>query len=124
MVKEITCIICPNGCDMICETKETELISIEGNLCPKGVEYVKQELTNPQRTISTSVLVEGGELPLVSVRLTKPIPKKDIFRAMEEIKKIRLKAPVTEKTVVIHGILGTDSDVIATKTVAERKTCV
>ena len=85
MLKEITCIVCPNGCEMEVEAENGTLISVKGNLCPKGETYAKQELINPQRTISTSILIKGGELPLASVRLTKPVPKREIFHVMEEI---------------------------------------
>ena len=37
--------------------------------------------------------MEGGELPLASVRLSRPISKKDIFRVMEVINTVRLQAP-------------------------------
>ncbi len=120
MMREFTCIICPNGCSIEAEVMDGEVLSVEGALCPKGREYVRQELTNPQRNIATSVRVVDGELPLASVRLTKPIPKGRIFDAMEEIKKIRLTAPVEAGTVVIAGILGYDSDVIVTKSVDRR----
>lgn len=121
MLREFTCIICPNGCSIEAEVREGEVLSIERALCPKGKDYVRQELTNPQRNIATSVLVSGGELPLASVRLTRPIPKERLFDAMEEIKKIELEAPVKAGSVVIAGILGYDSDVIVTKTVERRQ---
>lgn len=122
MLREFTCIICPNGCEITAELKEHEdgtktIVSVEGAACPKGKAYVEQELTSPMRNIATSVLVKGGELPLVSVRLTAPIPKERIFDAMEEIRKCRLTAPVMTGDVVIKGILGYDSDVIVTKDV-------
>ncbi|MBT9775708.1 DUF1667 domain-containing protein [Clostridium sp. MCC353] len=117
MLKEITCIICPNGCEIEAEVEDGKVLSIKGNLCKKGGDYLIQELNDPRRTIASSILIEGGELPLASVRLTKPIPKKEIMKAMEEIRKIRKAAPVMAGDVVIKGILGTDSDVVVTKTV-------
>ena len=93
-----------------------------GHRCPKGENYVKQEFSAPVRSISSTVLVEGGELPLTSVRLTKPIPRERIFDAMREIRKVKVKAPVSIGTVVIKGILGYDSGVIVTKNVALRAT--
>ncbi len=71
----------------------TQCTPSRGATCPKGDAYVRQELTDPQRNIATSVLVEGGELPLASVRLSRPISKKDIFRVMEVINTVRLQAP-------------------------------
>ena len=122
MMKEFTCIICPNGCGISAdiETKEGGnclVRSIDGPLCSRGETYVRQELVDPRRNIATSVLVKGGILPLASVRLTKPIPKGRIFDAMEEIKKCSLTAPVTAGTVIVKNILGYDADVIVTKAV-------
>lgn len=118
MKREFTCIICPNGCDIAVELDENgAILSIEGHTCKKGEDYVRQELTHPVRTIATSVLVKGGELPLASVRLDAPIPKEMIFDAMAEIRKIQLTAPVTAGTKVIENLLGTGADVIVTKNV-------
>ena len=124
MLREYTCIICPNGCDIRAQIEEGEdgsrrICSVEGAACPKGRAYVEQELTDPQRNIATSVLVKGGILPLASVRLTNPIPRDRIFDAMDEIKKCTLTAPVKAGTVVIPHLLGYDADVIVTKPVPE-----
>lgn len=125
MIRKFTCIICPNGCEIEADITEqadktVTISSITGHTCPKGKAYVEQELTDPKRNIATSILVKGGELPLASVRLTKPIPKAAIFAAVKEIKRHTLTAPVKAGTAVIHGLLGYDADVIVTKTV-ERK---
>ena len=117
MLREFTCIICPNGCEITAGVEDNQIVSIEGALCPKGV---NQELTDPRRNIATSVLVKDGELPLASVRLTNPIPKARIFDAMAEIRGVAVDAPVEAGTVVIKGILGLDSDVIVTKGVGRR----
>ena len=118
MKREFTCIICPNGCDITVELDENGAIqSIEGHTCKKGEDYVRQELTHPVRTIATSVLVKGGELPLASVRLDAPIPKEMIFDAMAEIRKVQLTAPVAAGVKVIENLLGTGANVITTKNV-------
>lgn len=115
MLRTFTCIMCPQGCEITAKTAEQ--ITVSGNKCPKGEAYVRQELTNPMRNIATSILVEGGELPLASVRLTSPIPKARIFDVMAEIRKVTRRAPVYEGEVVITNVLGLGSDVIVTKTV-------
>ena len=121
MVREFTCIICPNGCEISVELGENgEILSIEGQTCKKGEEYVRQELTHPVRTIATSVLVKGGELPLASVRLDAPVPKERIFDVMEEIRKVQLEAPTSIGQVVIADVLGTGANVVVTKNVARR----
>lgn len=123
MLRKFTCIMCPQGCDIDVEIqKETGsdkdiVVSIEGNRCPKGQEYVTQEIVNPMRNIATSVLVEGGELPLASVRLTNMIPKNRIFDVMAEIRKVHVAAPVQEGQIVLQNVLGLGVDVMITKTV-------
>ena len=93
---------------------------ISGNHCPKGRAYAEQELLDPRRTIATSVLVEGGERPLVSVRLTAPVPLKEVLPLMETIRKIRLQAPVEPGQVLLRGVLGTEADLITTSRVKAR----
>ncbi|MCC8060635.1 MAG: DUF1667 domain-containing protein [Clostridiales bacterium] len=126
MLKELTCIICPNGCTLRVEAERTSdgglrVLSVEGATCPKGTAYAHKELTAPERTIATSVPVRDGELPLASVRLTKPIPRERISDAMAEIKKCIVDAPVSAGTVIIHEILGYDADVVITKNVGREQ---
>ena len=88
---------------------------MKGNKCKKGLQYVEQELLDPRRTIASSVRIEGAGLPLCSVRLTKPVPKRYIFPIMEQINEVRLKAPAHIGDVVIPKVCGLDSDVVVTK---------
>ncbi|MBQ0001740.1 MAG: DUF1667 domain-containing protein [Clostridiales bacterium] len=118
MTKDFTCIICPNGCEIRAELQDNKIISITGNTCDKGADYVTQELTAPKRTVTSSVTVLNGELPLASVRTSGPVPKERIFDVMAEIRKVSLTAPVEAGTVVISDVLGCGCDVIVTKAVS------
>jgi CxxC motif-containing protein len=120
MVKEYTCIICPNGCELTVELEDGKILTLQGAACKRGREYVRQELTEPRRTITTSILLEGGVAPLVSVRLSKPIPKEHIFAVMAAIKAVRLQAPVHIGQVAIANVLGLGSDVIVTNHVGAK----
>lgn len=119
--RNFVCIICPNGCNIEAMYEDKDVIKISGAKCQRGEAYVKQEIINPKRTIATTVPIKNAELPLCSVRLTKPVPKKDIFKVMEEINKIHLVAPVCIGKVIIHNVCGLDSDVIVTKDMSEYK---
>lgn len=121
MMRTYTCILCPSGCDMELELNGKEILSLKGNRCPKGAEYARQEITNPMRNIATSVSVEGGDYLLASVRLSGPIPKDRIFDVMEEIRDVRLKAPVHIGQPVISNVLGLGRDVVATREVEKNK---
>ena len=97
MNKTFTCILCPNGCEVTAEFEDGKVLSVAGN--------------------KSSVLVEGGDMPLVSVRLSGPIPKGKIMDVMGEIKKMSVTAPVHMGDVVIPNVLGLGRDVIATRDV-------
>lgn len=121
MKQKFTCIICPNSCEITVDAAEDKTIrSVEGNLCPNGETYVREEVTCPRRNIATSVLVEDGELPLASVRLSGPIPKDRIPDALKEIHAVHLKAPVTAGTAAVHNLLGLGVDVIITRSVGRK----
>ena len=121
MLRQFTCIMCPMGCSLEAEVlPEGRVEKVTGNNCKRGKEYAVREVTNPVRNIASSVLVENGELPLASVRLNAPIPKKDIFPVMAEIRKIKVTAPVSIGQIVLQDVLGTGSDVIITKNVKRK----
>lgn len=117
MIKEYTCINCPVGCEVEVTLYIDEIVSIEGANCKKGIEYVTQEIKSPMRTIQTSILVEGGELPITSVTTSIAIPKDMIFDIVREIKKIKVTAPVKSRQVVIENVLNTKANIIVTKQV-------
>lgn len=121
MVKEYICIMCPKGCDIEVWCSAEGIEKIEGNECPRGKDYVRGEIEHPVRNLATSVLVEGGEEPLTSVRLSHPIPKEALFKVRDEIQKITLSAPVTVGQVVIANIQGLGSDVIVTRKINLQK---
>ena len=122
MKREYTCIVCPNGCEISVSGEPGQKdFQIEGARCRRGQAYVMQELSDPRRTIATSVRVLGGELPLASVRLTSPIPLAKVEEAVELIHGMTLQAPVKAGTVLIGKILGYESDCVVTRDVAAGK---
>lgn len=117
--KNITCIVCPIGCNIEVEyDPETEEISkMEGNTCIRGKDYVRKELFNPERVLTSSIKVKGGKLPLVSIRTDKDIPKEKILSLMEIINQQEVKAPVHIGDVLVSNPLDLNADIIATKSV-------
>ena len=117
MNKTLTCILCPIGCELNIEYDGITVHSVTGNNCKKGDEYAHQEIISPMRNIASSVFVDGGHLPLCSVRLSAPIPKDRIMDVMDEIKKISVSAPVTLGDIIIKNVLDLNADVFATKNI-------
>jgi CxxC motif-containing protein len=116
----ITCVSCPMGCDLNIEVIDEEIKKVEGNRCPRGVEYAKAEYFNPTRVLPTTAKVKGGILPLVPVKTAKPIPKGLLEKAMREIAKVELEAPVKLGDIVIKNVLDTGVDVVATRDLAKK----
>ena len=114
---EITCIACPMGCDVDLEVDDEsdEILSIDGNQCPKGENYVKEEYRNPTRILPTTARVNGGVLPLVPVKSAEPLPKGKLEAAMREIAKVELDAPIELGDVVVENVCDTGVDIVATR---------
>ena len=119
--KNITCVVCPIGCKILVKIDGTRLEIVEGNKCKKGIEYVKNEVFNPRRMLTTSVLVNGGEWPLVSVKSSEPVPKEKLFSILKEIKRLVVNAPVKSGQIIIKNTANTDINIVATKTVKNSK---
>ncbi|MCD8224252.1 MAG: DUF1667 domain-containing protein [Clostridiales bacterium] len=113
-VREMICINCPLGYPLTV-TIDGENIKVEGNTCPRGEAYGKKEVTNPTRIVTSTVPVEGGDLPRVSVKTASDIPKGKIFACMDEIRKVKVNAPVKIGDVIIPDCAGTGVAIIATK---------
>ena len=117
MTRNLTCIICPKGCNLKVEIENEEIKSIEGNTCKRGYDYAISEVTNPVRTITSTVKLEIGKM--LSVKTNKPIPKELIFKCMKEINKVVAKPPIKIGDVLIENILETGSNIVATQNIYE-----
>ena len=105
--KEFVCIRCPLGCNIAVKLEDDRIESITGNTCPRGAEYVTKELTDPRRIVTSLVRLEGGELPVVSVKTAGDIPKDKIMECIRTLKAVTLKAPVRVGDVVVKNVCGT-----------------
>lgn len=115
---ELTCISCPLGCPLKVETDDQgQVLQVTGNTCKRGEIYGKKEVTAPTRMVSSTVRLLGGEAPVVSVRTKRDIPKDKIFPVMEEIRRIKVQAPVKIGDVVLENAAGTGVEIIATTNV-------
>lgn len=119
-IRELTCIVCPVGCRLRAAVEDGQLLDVEGNSCKRGAEYAQAELCAPKRTVTSTVRVYGGFLPLVPVRTLEPIPKDRIGQALIEMAKARVNAPVNIHQVVVADVAGTGVDVIASRSMPEK----
>ena len=111
-IRELTCIVCPRGCQLRIELEDQKVVGVSGNMCKRGVAYAEAECTCPTRTVTTTVRCESGKV--VSVKTSAPVPKSKVFDVMKEINSITAPNGVKIGDVIIKGVAGTDSDVVAT----------
>jgi len=111
---ELVCTLCPMSCTMKVRI-EGDRIEVSGNMCPRGAEYAKQEVTNPVRYVMTVARVRGGDIPTVSLITSRPVPKSCMEKVMEATANLELEAPIELGQVVLRNICG--ADLIATRRV-------
>ena len=114
MKKNLICVSCPLGCPIEVEIENGEILSVTGNTCKRGDAYARAELTNPVRSLTTTVKLVGGNLPVVPDNSSKPVPKDKMFECMKLINEASIKAPVKIGDVVIKDILGSGADIVVT----------
>ena len=61
MTKNLVCVICPRGCALNVTTENGVAVSVQGNACKRGELYGKNEVTNPVRTLTTTIKTENGD---------------------------------------------------------------
>ena len=115
MVRELTCIVCPKGCQLKVELDGKTVVAVTGQSCKRGQIYAETEFTAPMRVLTTTALVEGGGV--VPVKTDKAVPKELLFACMAEINKARVSSEARIGTIVIENILDTGANVVTTRNV-------
>ena len=108
-----TCVVCPQGCAVTVNEDADGSLSVSGNKCRRGEEYVRQEAVNPQRNISSTVLLVGGSKAVIPVKTSGPVAKNKITDVMKEIRQKSAKAPIKAGQVIIKNVAQTGRDIIA-----------
>lgn len=115
--RELTCIGCPLGCPLTVEMENVEILNITGHTCKRGEVYARKEVTNPTRIVTSIVRVNGGKIPMVSVKTKSDIPKSKIFDCAKALQDICVEAPVYIGDVIVENVADTGVAIIATKNV-------
>ena len=113
--RHFTCVTCPVGCEIDVELRDGEVLSITGNRCAKGKDFVLQEMEEPMRVLTTTVPIEGAKWAMLPVRTDKSIPRRLFFEVMDEVAGVALQAPVEVSDVIIEDVAGTGANIIATR---------
>ena len=112
-MRELTCIGCPIGCALKARVEGAE-IHVEGNTCPRGERYGRQEILSPERTVTSSVAISGSAHALCPVKTAAPVPKAKVGAVLAAIRSAHICAPVKLGDVILANVADTGVDVIAT----------
>lgn len=113
------CIGCPLGCRLeVDDDEEGAVVEVRGFGCKKGERFAEQEHLDPQRSVTTTVAIDGARWPRLPVKTTGEVPKALVVEVCTALRRVRVAAPVALGDVVVHDVLGTGVDVVATRTMS------
>ena len=117
--RRLTCIICPKGCSLRVRLEAGRVTLVEGNHCKRGAQYAEKEVTNPTRTVTTTIPIRGGCEKILSVKTRTDIPKAKVQACVQALKNVTAEAPVQIGDVILSDVAETGVDIIATKEISE-----
>jgi CxxC motif-containing protein len=116
--KSIICIVCPIGCQTTVIMDGDKVKEIQGALCSRGLEFIRQEATSPVRILFTVVPIEGAStIGVLPIRSDKPVPKQLLERSLKELSRVNVKAPIKVGDIIMKDLLGQGFNIIASRTV-------
>jgi CxxC motif-containing protein len=111
-MRNLICIECPIGCSLSVE-KGGEQWAVKGNKCPKGKDFAINEITDPRRSICSTVRTTFKKVPRLPVRTAGDVPLKEIFTVMAQINARSVDEPIHTGDVIIKNVCNTGINVIA-----------
>ena len=102
---KLICIKCPRGCEL-----DINGDNITGNMCPRGVDYAREELTNPKRIVTYLIKSDYGIVP---VKTDVEVPKSMIDEVLDYMATIKI-GKVEIGQVIAENILNTGANIVVT----------
>ena len=116
-LRTFTCINCPLGCPVTVIPAKSGL-TVKGHECKRGKEYALQEYSDPRRTLTGTVRVEGGFLPRLPVKTEAPLPRAALMKAAQALSAVTVRAPVRCGQIVASDLAGSGVNLVATRDLA------
>ena len=91
---ELICITCPAGCKLLAELLPGGGVNVTGNTCKRGIDFALAELTNPMRTLCSTVRTAFEACPMLPVRTDREIPKAKMAEAVRLLENIVIDKPL------------------------------
>jgi len=115
MKEELICIQCPLGCHLSVEHDGRKIRVVTGHECKRGLAYAEKEVFQPQRTVTTTVAVQGSYFPLLPVKTDAPLPKSLTQDVINRLSALVVEAPVGSGDIILPDVLDTGSNIVATR---------
>ena len=112
-MKRMYCITCPLGCQLTVIGTGYDMV-VEGNKCSKGSDFAKGEMSNPSRTLTTTVRTKFPGIPVLSVRTAGEIPRDKLMKAMRELSEVVIEEELACGDVIVEDVARTGVSVIVT----------
>lgn len=109
-MNKLICIVCPVGCHLTAEKDG----NITGNRCKRGEVYGRIEVTNPKRTITSTVATTHPDMKRLSVKTKEPVSKKLMFEVIKALDEVLISTNTYIGDVVYPNICNTGVDIVAT----------
>ena len=91
-IRELTCIGCPMGCQLRATLEDGVVTAVTGNTCPRGDAYARKECVHPERTVTGTVRVLGGPLPVGGQRVPGEVGQGESAGQVEAGEGLRCRA--------------------------------
>lgn len=108
------CIVCPRGCMLKAEEIDGELV-ISNQSCPRGPVYLKQELVQPKRMLTTTIKVLGSKQKCLPVYASEYVDKEDVGDFIKYLKTLTVSAPIENNQIILDSINGKKVEIRASK---------
>ncbi len=120
MKRRCKCIMCPVGCEIeIVLDDMGNVVEVIGGLCERGRNFAKETAGQNMQIVTTTVkLTEPvGEVRVVPVKTTTPIPVSQMKDVVSYLKTLEVKPPVKIGDIITDNIGGKHITVVATRSV-------
>lgn len=124
MIREIICISCPIGCHMsVSWEKSNELkaeeITVDGNSCPRGEIYGREEVLAPKRVVTSTCAINSKNMARIPVKTNGPVLKQHVKELLDSMYALNLSVPVRLGDVIIENFKGSGVNLLASRTLEE-----
>ena len=99
------------------EIDDNKVTNIIGYGCSRGKQWGIEEATSPKRVVMSVIKVRKGDLPTVSVKTDKRMPKERIRDVMKMLARLEVEAPIHMGQIIAKDIFGLGVNIIATREV-------